>query len=91
MHLFNQIKTHSTSFMSAIEAEVLKQFVMKLERLENDKAALTQDIQEVCKEAKSHGLEVKLLKQIVKLVRMDKNKLQEYEALLEVYRSAIGV
>ncbi len=77
--------------MSSIEAEVLKQFVMKLERLENDKAAIAQDIQEVCKEAKSHGLEVRLLKQIVKLVRMDKNKLQEYEALLEVYRLAIGV
>ncbi|MCF8462331.1 MAG: DUF2312 domain-containing protein [Rickettsiaceae bacterium] len=77
--------------MSSVEAEVLKQFVMKLERLENDKAALAQDIKEVCAEAKSHGLEVKLLKQLVKLVRMDKNKLQEYEALLEVYRTAIGV
>jgi uncharacterized protein (UPF0335 family) len=76
---------------NVIEASVLKQFVEKLDRLEEDKKNLLEDIKTVCNEAKGEGFDVKTLKKIVKLKRMDRNKLEEDEALLETYRNALGV
>jgi len=74
-----------------IEASILKQFVDKLDRLEEDKKNLLEDIKVVCNEAKSEGFDVKTLKKVVMLKRMDRNKLAETDALLDTYRNALGV
>jgi uncharacterized protein (UPF0335 family) len=74
-----------------ISSEYLKQTIDKIERLEEDKASVTQDIKQVYDEAKIHGFDVKILKQIVKLRKLDRDDRAEQEALLETYKLAIGM
>lgn len=73
----------------AITKEHLQQFIGKLERLEADKAAVMEDIKNVCIEAKSNGFDVKTIKQVLKIRKMDDNKRQEQEELLELYLGAL--
>ena len=74
-----------------ITKEHLEQIINKLERLEGDKSAVTEDIKEVCLEAKSNGFDIMTIKKILKIRKMDKEKLQEQEELLELYMSALGM
>jgi len=75
----------------AITKEHLLQLINKLERLEADKLAVMEDIKEVCLEAKSKGFDIMTIKKILKIRKMDKNKLQEQEELLDLYMSALGM
>ncbi len=75
----------------AITKEHLLQIISKLEKLEADKADVMEDIKEVCLEAKSNGFDITTIKKILKIRKMDKDKLQEQEELLELYLSAIGM
>jgi uncharacterized protein (UPF0335 family) len=68
----------------------LKSIIERVERLEEDKAAIMGDIKEVYAEAKGEGFDVKVLRKIVKLRAQDKARRQEEEALLELYVAAIG-
>jgi uncharacterized protein (UPF0335 family) len=68
----------------------LKSFVERIERLEEDKAAVQEDLKEVYGEAKGNGFDVKILRKVVRLRKQDKAKLQEEEALVDLYLSAIG-
>jgi uncharacterized protein (UPF0335 family) len=68
----------------------LKTIVERIERLEEDKAAVANDIKEVFAEAKGEGFDVKILRKVVRLRKQDKAKRQEEEALLDLYLSAIG-
>lgn len=72
-------------------ARKLKQVVEAIERCEEEKAALAADIREVYSEAKAAGFDVKTLRQVVRLRKMDANDRQEQDALLDVYRNALGV
>jgi uncharacterized protein (UPF0335 family) len=74
-----------------IQAERLKSFIERIERLEEERAALTGDIREVYAEAKSAGYETKVMRQIVRLRRMDAADRQEQQALLDVYMQAVGL
>lgn len=74
-----------------ISSEYLKQTIDKIERLEEDKTSVTQDIKQVYDEAKINGFDVKILKQIVKLRKLDRDDRAEQEALLETYKLAIGM
>ncbi len=74
-----------------IAKDHLTQIVSRIERLEEDKAAVAEDIKEVYGEAKSHGFDVKILKQVIKLRKMDQDKLAEQEEILGLYRSALDV
>ena len=76
---------------SGIAADRLRSFIERIERLEEEKAGLTADIREVYAEAKGTGFDSKVMRQIVRLRRMDSADRQEQEALLEVYRRAIGL
>jgi uncharacterized protein (UPF0335 family) len=67
-----------------IQAERLKSLIERIERLEEERAALTGDIREVYAEAKSAGYDTKVMRQIVRLRRMDAADRQEQEALLDV-------
>ncbi len=69
----------------------LKSFIERIERLEEEKAALAADIREVYAEAKGTGFEPKAMRQIVRLRKMDSDDRQEQESLLEIYKSALGM
>ncbi len=68
----------------------LKSLVERIERLEEDKAAVATDLKEVYAEAKGEGFDVKILRKVVRLRKQDSAKRQEEEALIELYISAIG-
>jgi uncharacterized protein (UPF0335 family) len=74
-----------------IAAEHLQQIVMRIERLEEEKKGLADDIKEVFAEAKGQGFDVKILRKVLALRKMDKAALQEQDALLELYRDALGM
>ena len=76
---------------SGFAAGQLKSFVERVERLEEEKAALTADIREVYFEAKSLGFDSKIMRQVVRMRRIDKSELQEQEAVLDLYLSALGM
>jgi uncharacterized protein (UPF0335 family) len=71
--------------------EMLRQYVERIERLEEEKQALMADIREVYSEAKGHGLNPKIMRQVIKLRNLDKQDLMELDAEIEVYRSALGM
>jgi len=74
-----------------VAGERLKSFIERVERLEEEKKALADDIRDVYSEAKANGFEVKVMRQIVKIRKMDKDDLDEQEALLETYMRALGM
>ena len=74
-----------------VAGEHLKSFIERIERLEEEKKALADDIRDVYAEAKANGFEVKIMRQIVKIRKMDKADLDEQEALLETYMRALGM
>lgn len=69
----------------------LRAFVERIERLEEEKAALADDLREVYSEAKSMGFDVKTLRTVVRLRKQDANERQEQEAILETYLAALGM
>lgn len=77
--------------IGGIASDQLKSYVERIERLEEEKVNLLADIREVYGEAKANGFDVKTMRQVVKLRKMDKADLDEQEALLDVYRRALGL
>lgn len=77
--------------VAGVAGERLKQFIEKIERLEEEKAGVAADVRDVFAEAKSTGFDVKALRQILRLRKMDRNERQEQEELLELYKAAIGM
>ncbi|PSL23449.1 DUF2312 domain-containing protein [Dyadobacter jiangsuensis] len=77
--------------IGGVAGERLIQLIERVERLEEEKAGLADDIRDVYAEAKSAGFETKIMRQIVKLRKMDRQKRQEQEEILEMYKSAIGL
>ncbi|MBF0369706.1 MAG: DUF2312 domain-containing protein [Magnetococcales bacterium] len=74
-----------------ITGEHLSQLVERIERLEEEKADLGQDIRDIYTEAKGHGFDAKVIRQIIKIRKMDQNEMDEQEALLHLYMQAIGM
>jgi uncharacterized protein (UPF0335 family) len=72
-------------------ADRLRSFVDRIERLEDEKAALTADIREVYSEAKGVGFDVRALRQVLKLRKMDQAERREQEELLELYKRVLGL
>jgi uncharacterized protein (UPF0335 family) len=76
--------------MTAAAQGRLKSFFERIERLEEDKAAVANDLKEVFAEAKGEGFDTKIMRKILRLRKQDKAKRQEEEALIDLYLSAIG-
>jgi uncharacterized protein (UPF0335 family) len=76
---------------SGFAAGQLRSLVERIERLEEEKTALTADIREVYAEAKGHGFDTKIMRQVVRIRRLDKADRQEQEAVLDLYLSALGM
>ena len=69
----------------------LKAFVERIERLEEEKKALADDIRDVYAEAKGNGYDVKALRTVIRLRKQDKDERAEQEAILETYLHALGM
>lgn len=69
----------------------IKAIVERIEKMEEEKKAITTDISEIYKEAKSNGFDVKVLRKIVALRKKDADKLAEEEAIMETYMAALGM
>ncbi len=70
-------------------AQHLRQFIERIERLEEDKVALSQDVREVFAEAKGAGFDVKIMRQVIKLRKMNTDERSELEHLLDTYMHAL--
>jgi uncharacterized protein (UPF0335 family) len=77
--------------VGGIAGERLKSFIERIERLEEERRALGSDIKEVFAEAKGSGFDPKIMRQVIRLRRMDKDDLDEQETLLDIYRRALGM
>tara|TARA_R110002072_G_scaffold122455_8_gene257023 strand:- start:195 stop:458 length:264 start_codon:yes stop_codon:yes gene_type:complete len=80
-----------TNDVGGVAGERLRSFIERIERLEEEKAALAADVREVYAEAKGTGFDTKIMRQIIKLRKMDDNDRQETESLLDVYKHALGM
>ncbi|MXW93733.1 MAG: DUF2312 domain-containing protein [Rhodospirillaceae bacterium] len=74
-----------------IAGDILRAYVERIERLEEEKKALAADIREVYAEAKGNGYDPKIMRKLIALRRMDQADRREEEELLDVYRRAIGM
>lgn len=68
----------------------LRTIIERLERLEEDKKAVMEDMKEVFQEAKGEGYDVKVLRKVIRIRKQDRAKRQEEEAILDLYLSATG-
>lgn len=75
----------------SISAEQLRLLIERIERLEEEKKGIADDIKDVYGEAKSTGFDVKTIRTIVRMRKMEKHQLDEQDALLDIYRSALGM
>ena len=69
----------------------LRAFIERIERMEEEKAAIGADIKEIYAEAKGNGFDTKILRRIVNIRKQDANERMEQEALLETYMRALGM
>ena len=74
-----------------VAAEQLRLFIERIERLEEEKKGMADDIRDVYTEAKSQGYDSKTMRAIVRLRKMEKAAREEAEALLETYKAALGL
>ncbi len=77
--------------VAGVAGDRLRAFIERIERLEEEKAALSEDIKEVYSEAKGTGFDVKIMRQIIRLRKMEENDRSEMEEVLDVYKRALGM
>ncbi len=77
--------------VGGIAADRLRSFIERIERLEEEKAALAADIKEIYSEAKGTGFDVKVIRMVVRLMIMDKSDRQEQDAVLDLYKRALDI
>lgn len=76
---------------NSLDGGHLKAFIERIERLEEEKKAIADDIKEVYAEAKGNGYDVKIMRKVVSIRKQDDNKRREEEEILDLYLSAIGI
>lgn len=77
--------------VAGVSGKRLQTFFERIERLEEEKAGLAEDIKEIYSEAKAVGFDVKTMRRVMKLRKMDAEKRQEEDELLDLYMAAIGM
>jgi uncharacterized protein (UPF0335 family) len=80
-----------TKQIAGITGDQLLSVIQRIERLEQDKAVVAEDIKSVYAEAKANGFDTKILKQVVKIRKMAEPERQEQEEMLDLYMQAIGM
>jgi uncharacterized protein (UPF0335 family) len=76
---------------AGVARDQLRAIIERIEKLEEEKQAIADDIKEVYAEAKANGYDVKILRQVVRLRKQDSAERQEQEALLDLYLHALGM
>ena len=76
---------------TGVAAEELKQFIERIERLEEEKKSIGDDLKEVYAELKSRGFDAKAVRKIVSIRRQDASERQEQESILQLYMEALGI
>lgn len=79
------------SEVGGVAGDRLRSFIERIERLEEERATIAVDIREVYAEAKANGFDPKIMRQVVKLRKMESGDRQEQEAMLEIYKEALGM
>lgn len=74
-----------------VARDQLRSFIERVERLEEEKKTIADDIKDVYGEAKSTGFDTKILKKVIQLRRQDKDERMEQEAILDTYLAALGM
>ncbi|MBO1360186.1 DUF2312 domain-containing protein [Acetobacter sacchari] len=77
--------------IGGIAVDRLRSIIERVERLEEERKALSGDIKDIFAEAKSAGFDVRTIKQILKLRRLEPSAIEEQETLLDIYRRALGM
>ena len=75
----------------SVAQDQLRAFIERIERMEEEKKAIADDIKEIYAEAKGNGFDTKVLRQIIRIRKQDANERMEQEALLELYMAALGM
>lgn len=76
---------------NSVAADQLRLFIERVERLEEEKKGIADDIRDVYAEAKAQGYDAKIMRQVVRLRKMDANDRQEHFSVLDVYAKALGI
>jgi uncharacterized protein (UPF0335 family) len=79
------------SQVGGVSSAQLKSFIERVERLEEEKAAVAEQIREVFGEAKGMGFDIKIIRQVIKIRKMETQERLEQEELLDLYLSALGM
>lgn len=79
------------TYVGGVSSDQLKTIVERIERLEQEKAAIAEDIKDVYAEARGNGYDTKTLRTVVKLRKMDTDDRQEQEEMLDLYLNALGM
>jgi uncharacterized protein (UPF0335 family) len=74
-----------------VAADQLRLFIERIERLEEEKKGIADDVKDVYAEAKANGYDTKTMRKVVALRRLEAHTRQEMDALLETYRNALGL
>lgn len=74
-----------------VAGDQLRAFIERIERLEEEKKAISDDIRDVYAEAKGNGFDAKILRQVVRIRKLDKAERMEQEAILDLYMHALGM
>ena len=77
--------------IGGITADQLRSYIERIERLEEEKAGLAADIKDVFAEAKANGFDTKIMRQGIRIRKMDKSERDEQETLLDLYLHALGM
>jgi uncharacterized protein (UPF0335 family) len=91
MSATSAVKVSPGTTASNFASDRLKSLIERVERLEEEKSELASDITDVYAEAKSAGFDVKVMRQIVRLRKIDGNERAEQEELLDLYKAALGM
>jgi uncharacterized protein (UPF0335 family) len=75
---------------AAVSDDQLRLFIERIERLEEEKKGIADDVRDVYSEAKGVGYDTKIMRQIVRLRKMSQQDRQEMETILDLYKSALG-
>jgi uncharacterized protein (UPF0335 family) len=79
------------SATGGIAADRLRSIIERIERLEDEKKALASDIKDIYAEAKSTGFDVKVIRQVIRIRKLEPADVEEQETLMDVYRRALGM
>jgi uncharacterized protein (UPF0335 family) len=82
---------NATVSPDSVAQDQLRAFIERIERMEEEKKAISDDIKEIYAEAKGNGFDIKVLRQIIRIRKQDHAERMEQEALLELYMAALGM